>query len=156
VADLHPTDLEEWLEWAGAKLIALPGGRIGPGSVRVFWPDYTRDDLRFDLDPELRRAAALRQAAPSGPELDRMDALLALPNLIALAPRRRIVRLRTLVHPITGRHLWPWTRLAEEFSIRTYTAKLWYSRGLSEVCSKLTSDKVHTLRAHATAFDLSF
>lgn len=142
---MSPEELESLLEWASAKLIALPGRRIGPGGFRSFWPDFERD-LSLDFDPELRRAAALRQAAPSGPELDLMDLILALPNLIVRPERRRVVRLRTLIHPISGRHLWPWTRLAREFVVRTYTAKLWYDRGLSEVCGKLRPEDVYTLR----------
>jgi hypothetical protein len=142
-SQLSPSELEPLLDWAGAKLIALPGHRIGPADYRVFWPDYDRGPF---VGSEFRQALALRRVAPSGQELDLMDELLTFPNLIERAERRRVVRLRSLIHPISSRRLWPWTRIARELSVRDYTAKHFHRSGLEEICRRLPSEKVCSLR----------
>jgi hypothetical protein len=147
-------DVEALLEWAGAKLIALPGRRAGPAPLRVFWPDYDQE-LRFSADEGFRQARALREAAPSGPELDLMDLILLLPNVIDSADRRRIVRLRTLVHPLNGRRFWHWTRLASEFGLKEYSARQLYLKGLNEIARKTPEEKIFTLRPPELAIEFS-
>lgn len=136
-------ELQSWLEWASAKLIALPGARIGPRDSGVLWPDYPQDTFQV-LD--FRRALSIRAMAPTPAEMALMDEILFLPNLISHEGRRRVVRYRSLVHPTNMRHLFRWNRIAELLSIKIYTARDWHRKGLAEIIGHMSSDKIHTIR----------
>jgi hypothetical protein len=58
-------------------------------------------------------AARIRPAVPSAEKIDRMDEAMAWITLIQSSQYvlRRVIGARSLVHPITDRHLYSWRRL---------------------------------------------
>ena len=144
MVDLTPSELQVWLEWAGARLIAMPGGRIGPSNTKVIWPDYAQDSFEV---LEFRGAVPIRASAPSSTEIPIVDEILLLPNVCAKDYTRRVLHARSLVHPINGRYLYKWTRIAELLAVKAYTARRWYNEGLVEVISKAPEDKVCRIAA---------
>ena len=74
---LSPQELQAWLEWAGARLIAMPGGRTRPAEPHVIWPEYSQE--KFEI-LTFRSALPLRAAAPSSAEIPIVEEILLLPN----------------------------------------------------------------------------
>jgi hypothetical protein len=148
-------ELQTWLEWAGQRLIAMPGSRVGPKDSGIAWPDYAQDPYEV---LQFRVGIALRIAAPAANEIGLMEEILLLPGLIGTnedkfsCKLRWIVRRRTLLHPITNRRLWPWSRLAKEYKSSQYNVRLWYGSGLSQICRRLPDEQAESVRER---FDLN-
>jgi len=155
MSKLPTNELEQWLEWAGTRLIAMPGPRVGPSESTGWWPDYSQD--RFEII-EFRARIALRVAAPGPHEIGLMEEILDLPSLIGNNANdhdcqvRKIVRRRTLLHPITNRRLWHWGRLADEYGKSQNTLRSWYNKGLSQICRRLPDDEARSIQKQ---FDLN-
>ena len=96
------------LEEAGAALLALPG---------TGWSTRLRssslDIVRAAIESYGWTASRIRPPVPSAARISRMDEALSWIPLIPIDRYvlRRIVAPRSLVHPITERHLYPWRRL---------------------------------------------
>ncbi len=144
MVDLTPQELQVWLEWAGARLIAMPGGRIGPAKTRVIWPEYAQETFEV-LD--FRTALPIRAAAPSSKEIPIVEEILLLPNVCAHDYTRRVLHARSLVHPINGRYLYKWTRISALLEVKAHTARRWYKEGLDEVIRKAPHDSVCRIAA---------
>lgn len=136
---LTPNELQMWLEWAGIRLIAMPGGRIGPATYRVFWPDYETDKYQV-LDK--RSIRPVRVVPPNGKEIPLVENILLLPNLCEKDFTRRILHVRALLHPVNMRHLYPWKRVAEAVQMKESNAKYYHKIGLQEVCRKVDEQTV--------------
>jgi len=130
---LTPAELQIWLEWAGARLIAMPGRRIGPAAPKVIWPDYSQETFQV---LEHRGAMSVKVAAPSSKEIPIVDEILILPNVCSRDYVRRVLHVRSLVHPLNGRYLYKWTRIAELLDVKPRTIKMWHRQGLEEVVDK--------------------
>lgn len=136
---LDPQTLIVWLEWAGIRLIAMPGGRVGPADYRVFWPDYGQD--RFQILHH-RAPSAVRVAPPDGRQISIVETILLLPNLCEKPVVRRVLHARSLLHPANMRHLYPWPRIATTLEIKVASAKYMHKVGLQEVCRKVDEQTV--------------
>ena len=96
------------LEEAGATLLAIPG---------TGWSTRLRttslDIVRSALESYGWSDVPVRPAVPSAAKISRMDEALAWISLIPIDRYvlRRVVGARSLVHPISDRHLYPWRRL---------------------------------------------
>lgn len=115
------------LEEAGATLLSLPNTGFSPS-------------LKTSALPILREAAEaygwstaeVRPAMPSASRISRMDTVL---GYLALIPQdryllRRIVGCRALVHPISGRHIFSWRRLAEVLGADHKAIQRWHAEGI--------------------------
>jgi hypothetical protein len=122
------------LEEAGATLLSLPASGFSPR-------------LRTTTLPILREAAEaygwslaqLRPPMPSAARITRMDRAM---GYLALIPQdrhvlRRIVGCRALVHPLSGRHLFSWRRLAELLSADHKAVQRWHSDGIRLILASL-------------------
>ena len=95
------------LEEAGATLLALPGTgwstRLRASSLEI---------VRAAVESYGWTANRIRPPVPSAARITRMDEALGWISLIPIDRYvlRRIVGARSLVHPITERHLYPWRR----------------------------------------------
>jgi len=125
--------LQVWLEWAGARLIAMPEPRIKPAQPRVIWPDYHQDQQEIT---DFRGKLSLRAGAPAKHEVAMVDKILLLPNVIELPMVRRVVHVRSLVHPINYRHLYSWKRISKLLSTSPWLVKKWHGKGLCEIIRK--------------------
>lgn len=138
MATVEPSELESWLEWAGQRLIAMPGRRVGPSEGAGWWPDFSQDIFEV---VQFRARIGLRIAAPGPNEIGLMEDILLLPNYILVTDEvytrrmRKTVRKRTLLHPITGRRLYNWRRIADELETSGYQVKRYYTRGIERICT---------------------
>lgn len=133
MATIETYDLQTWLEWAGARLIAMPEPRIKPAQPRVIWPDYSQESGEMTV---FRGQLSLRAAAPAKHEVAMVDKILLLPNICHLPNVRRVLQVRALVHPINYRHLYSWARISKLLHTSRYQVKKWHGDGLIEVVGR--------------------
>ncbi len=43
---------------------------------------------------------------------------------------RRLVLLRSLIHPVSGRYLWSWRKLEGLFGVTYHTAQSWHAQAI--------------------------
>ena len=122
------------LEEAGATLLALPGTgwstRIRSSSIEI---------VRTALEAYGWDSAQIRPAVPPAEKIDRMDEALGWVPLIP-ATRfvlRRVVGARSLVHPITDRHLYSWRRLGTVLSADHKAVQRWHAQGIAMIVAAL-------------------
>ena len=122
------------LEEAGATLLALPGTgwttRLRSSSIEI---------VRTALEAYGWEATRIHPAVPAAEKIDRMDEALAW---IALIPRdryvvRRVVGARSLVHPITDRHLYTWRRLGVALGADHKGVQRWHAQGIAMIVTAL-------------------
>ncbi len=122
------------LEEAGATLLALPGTgwstRLRTSSLEI---------VRTALEAYGWGEARIRPVVPSAEKISRMDEAMGWIPLIPLDRHvlRRVVGARSLVHPITDRHLFPWRRLGKALGADHKAIQRWHSQGISIIVSAL-------------------
>jgi hypothetical protein len=125
------------LEEAGATLLALPG---------TGWSTRLRssklDIVHTALEAYGWTAAKVRPAVPSSEKITRMDEALGWIPLIPLDRYvlRRVVGARSLVHPLTDRHLYPWRRLGAALGADHKAVQRWHAQGIGMIVKALTTD----------------
>jgi hypothetical protein len=115
------------LEEAGATLLSLPPSGFSPGLKTSALPI-----LREAAEGYGWSAAEVRPPMPSAARISRMDKAM---GYLALIPQdryllRRILGCRALVHPISGRHLYSWRRLAEVLRADHKAIQRWHAEGI--------------------------
>jgi hypothetical protein len=122
------------LEEAGATLLALPGTgwttRLRTSSLEI---------VRTALEAYGWEAARIRPAVPSANKIDRMDEAMAWIPLISnnRYVLRRVVGARSLVHPITDRHLYSWRRLGVALGADHKAVQRWHAQGIMMIVAAL-------------------
>ena len=124
----------ERLEEAGATLLALPGtgwstrlrtllARHRARRAEVVWLDRTR----------------IRPPIPSAEKITRMDEAMSWIPLIPVDRYvlRRVVGARSLVHPVTDRHLFPWRRLGKRWARTTRRCSAGTRQGIAMIVARL-------------------
>jgi hypothetical protein len=122
------------LEEAGATLLALPGTGY---STRL--RTSALDIVRTALEAYGWSEAAIRPAIPSAERITRMDEAMAWIPLIPIDRYvlRRIVGARSLVHPISDRHLFPWRRLGKALGADHKAIQRWHAQGIAIIVKAL-------------------
>ena len=115
------------LEEAGATLLALPGTGYST-KMRVSQIDVVANAA----EAYGRNPGFVRPAIPSASRITRMDEAL---GWIMLIPQeryviRRIVGARSLVSPVTERHLYSWRRLGEAVGADHKAVQRWHAQGI--------------------------
>jgi hypothetical protein len=122
------------LEEAGATLLALPGTgwttRLRTSSIEI---------VRTALENYGWHETVIRPAIPSAEKITRMDEAMSWISVIPLDRYvlRRIVGARSLVHPVTDRHLFPWRRLARALGADHKAIQRWHAQGIDMIVSAL-------------------
>jgi hypothetical protein len=122
------------LEEAGATLLALPGTgwttQLRTSSIEI---------VRTALEAYGWEAASIRPGVPSANKIDRMDEAMAWITLIPTNRYvlRRVVGARSLVHPITDRHLYSWRRLGVALGADHKAVQRWHAQGISILVAAL-------------------
>ncbi|PPQ27046.1 DUF6362 family protein [Rhodopila globiformis] len=122
------------LEEAGATLLALPNTgwstRLRSSSLEI---------VRTALESYGWTEARIRPVTPSAEKITRMDEALSWISLIPLDRYvlRRIVGARSLVHPITDRHLFPWRRLGAALGADHKAVQRWHAQGIRIIVEAL-------------------
>jgi hypothetical protein len=124
------------LEEAGATLLALPATgystRLKVSHLEVV--HEAREAYGWE-------AGRIRPAVPSAARITRMDEAL---GWIALIPReryvlRRIVGARSLVSPVTERHLFSWRRLGAVVGADHKAVQRWHAQGIAILVGALAA-----------------
>jgi hypothetical protein len=129
-----PDLINDWLEWAGSRLLAAPSNKIKPSGPKVIWPDYAQE--RFQI-LDFRKGLNLRAPPPGAKEIPVMEEILLLPNLCSEVRVRRVLHARCLVNPLTYRNINSWTKIAILIHVSRETARLLHHKGLEEVSQKI-------------------
>jgi Domain of unknown function (DUF6362) len=122
------------LEEAGATLLALPGSgwstRLRSSSLEI---------VRAAIESYGWTAQRMRPPIPPAARITRMDEALGWLPLIPLDRYvlRRIVGARSLVHPITERHLYSWRRLAAAIGADHKAVQRWHGQGIDIITAAL-------------------
>ncbi|HXA21315.1 MAG TPA: DUF6362 family protein [Acetobacteraceae bacterium] len=122
------------LEEAGAALLALPGTgwstRLRGSSLEI---------VRTAIESYGWATNRIRPPVPSAARITRMDEAMSWIPLIPIDRYvlRRIVGARSLVHPITERHLYPWRRLATALGADHKAVQRWHVQGIDLIVSAL-------------------
>lgn len=122
------------LEEAGATLLAIPGSgwttRLRTSSLEI---------VRTALESYGWHDSAIRPAVPSADRISRMDEAMAWISVIPLDRYvlRRIVGARSLVHPVTQRHLFTWRRLAKALGADHKAIQRWHAQGIELIVAAL-------------------
>jgi Domain of unknown function (DUF6362) len=122
------------LEEAGAALLALPGTgwstRLRGSSLEI---------VRTAIESYGWTTNRIRPPVPSAARITRMDEAMSWIPLIPMDRYvlRRIVGARSLVHPITERHLFPWRRLATALGADHKAVQRWHAQGIDLIVSAL-------------------
>lgn len=127
-------EVVERLEAAGATALAMPARGYSTGMRQ----------MRFDVVHTALEAygwehAAARPPVPDAADITRMDEAF---GWLALIPEsrfvlRRILGARALVHPITGRHLFAWRRLAAMLGADHKSVQRWHGQAVALVVTGL-------------------
>ena len=127
------------LEEAGAALLALPGSgwstRLRTSSLEI---------VRTAIESYGWSTNHIRPPVPSPARITQMDEAMGWISLIP-ADRyvlRRIVGARSLVHPITGRHLFPWRRIAGAIGADHKAVQRWHAQGIELIVTQLNKRPV--------------
>jgi hypothetical protein len=122
------------LEEAGATLLALPGTgwstKLRSSSLEI---------VRTALEAYGWSEARIRPSVPSAEKITRMDEAMSWIPLIPLDRYvlRRVVGARSLVHPITDRHLFPWRRLGKALGADHKAIQRWHAQGIGLIVAAL-------------------
>ena len=122
------------LEEAGATLLALPGTgwstRMRSSSLEI---------VRTALEAYGWTEARIRPSVPSAEKITRMDEAMSWIPLIPVDRYvlRRVVGARSLVHPVTDRHLFPWRRLGKALGADHKAIQRWHAQGIALIVAAL-------------------
>ncbi len=124
---LTPEELVTRFEAAGATLLAMPG-RGYSTHLRTMKFDV----VQSAMDAYGWQGAVARPPAPGAAAISLMDETF---GWLALIPEekyvwRRIVGARALVHPLTGRWLFPWRRIASILGADHKSVRRWHGQAI--------------------------
>jgi len=133
------------LEEAGAAILAMPN---------TGWTTKLRtsnlDIVRIAMDTYGAADKRIRPPVPSAAEITLMDEAMGWILLIPVDRYvlRRIVGARSLVDPITQRHLFPWRRLAAAMGADHKAVQRWHAEGIGRIVAALAG-REYSGRANA-------
>lgn len=147
-----PGEVRQRLEDAGRTLMTLPMPRGAlPRDARSNWPDVVRgyedafaaligapEEVRQDFSDAHNRV----RVTPSAAAVGRMDEVLGWLWRIDDPRKRRLCLSRALVHPVSGRHVASYRRLARIFGLHHETVRAWHDRALADIAVRLTEEGV--------------
>lgn len=124
------------LEQAGMTLLALPGTgwttRLKTSNLEI---------VRTAAESYGWSEQRMRPPIPSAARISEMDEILGWISLIPLERYvlRRIVGARSLVHPLTEKHLFPWRRLGTVLGADHKAIQRWHKEGIEIILKALTA-----------------
>lgn len=127
----------EWLAEAADTLAALPATGTRPSTHCVKWPDVVFDPEDLDWFREMEAF----MPPPTAEQIRRMDIALGWLSLIDASHirLRRVINMRLIVHPISGRNRWGWEKIAGKLGVAEPTAKRWHRLGCEAIGKKIAS-----------------
>jgi hypothetical protein len=128
-------DIIARLEAAGATLLALRTGAIGPSEPRSGLPEPVREvSASYGWSQ-----ATTRPAIPAAADIDRMDEALSWVMFIPADKfvLRRIINARSLTSPTNGRHLYTWSAIARLIGCDRRAVQRWHAQGIGIIARGL-------------------
>jgi len=124
------------LEEAGRTLLALPSTGFST-RLRTFNLEIVRNAMEDGGGTQDRA----RPMVPKAGQISRMDVAL---TWVALIPAdryvlRRVVGARSLVNPLTDRHLFPWRRLGATLGADHKAVQRWHAQGIDMIVAALNA-----------------
>lgn len=122
------------LEEAGSALLALPNSgwttRMKSSSLQI---------VRSAAEAYGWAAGRIRPPLPQADAISRMDEAMGWLRLVPEDRHvlRRIVGARSLVHPLTERHLFPWRRLGTALGADHKAVQRWHAEGIDLIVAAL-------------------
>lgn len=133
-AMLTAAQIIDRLEEAGGAMLALParGYSTGLRQMRL-------DVVHTALEAYGWEGAKLRPPAPAAAAVTRMDEAFGWLHFIPDRQYilRRIVGARALVHPLTGRHLYPWRKLGGLLGADHKSVQRWHGQAVEMIAAAL-------------------
>jgi len=135
------------LEEAGITLLSLPSQgwstRLRTSAIEV---------VRAAAEGYGWGAARVRPAIPSAAAISRMDEAFSWLQLIPVERYvlRRIVGARSLINPLTEKHLFPWRRLGTALGADHKAIQRWHAEGIALIVAALLRGKAHAETSPAT------
>jgi len=122
------------LEQAGRAMLAMPQTGYTTG-MKTGGLDFVRavvEAYGWENEP-------IRPSAPTSRAITDMDEAYGWLALIPDSRQvvRRIVGARSLIHPITDRHLYPWRRLASALNEHHIQVQRWHAEGIRDIVAQL-------------------
>ena len=140
---MTPDDIKRRLEEAGKTLMMLPMPVNGaPAGQRSQWPEVVRTyqewfiaQVMADKDniEEMMAGRNAVRVKPQQKQMDRLDEALNWLWYIEDRPRRGVVTLRSLRHPVSDKHVYGWRRIARKYRMHENTIRLWYDKGIDDI-----------------------
>jgi hypothetical protein len=126
------------LEEAGMTLLAIPGSGW---TTRLRTSSF--DIVRTAIESYGWTEKRIRPAIPSAAKISHMDEAM---GWIAFIPSdrymlRRIVGARSLVSPLSERHLFPWRRLAAAIGADHKAVQRWHRQGIEMIVTALNRQR---------------
>lgn len=123
------------LEDAGRTLLSLPSVGLAPARLKAAWPEFAQAAVEAYADND----KPLPKPVPSSRDITLMDEAYAW---VALLPKdkvtwRRLVLLRSLIHPTSERYLWGWRKLERTLGTTDTTAKTWHAMAIDRIVSAI-------------------
>ena len=126
-------------EEAGATLLALPNR--GPSlAMRGFWPPVVHEAI----EAYGYTGASLRPATPSAAMISRMDETWSWLNLLPNVAERRIIGARSLVSPVTGRHIFTWRQVARMLGADHRAIQRWHGAAIGRLVVILGAEEKYS------------
>lgn len=127
------------LERAGATLLAMRTRSPMPAPYRCALPEPLRDIYDVWDWKEPATSWDNRPAIPNAAAVTAMDRTFRWLSLIDSTRHvlRRIVAIRSLVNPITGKHVIPWRRLGVVIHSDHHAAQRWHAEGIRLIVARL-------------------
>ena len=119
------------LEEAGRTLIALPNRHCFPASTGSSWPPIVHEAVEAYGYGEVE----IRPPVPSAQAITRMDEAYCWVGHIdaRLTSHRKIVLLRSLVHPVSERHQFSWRKIGQKFGWSHEAVRIWHAQGIDRI-----------------------
>ncbi|MDR3520419.1 MAG: DUF6362 family protein [Acidocella sp.] len=134
IAEIDAVSVVARLEAAGATLLAMPGQGYSTGLRQMRF-----DIVHTALEAYGWEAPPLRAPSPGAVAISEMDEVFGWLRFIPDGHyvMRRVVGARALVHPLTGRYLFTWRRLAATLGADHKSVQRWHGQGVAMVVSAL-------------------
>ena len=132
-AEIDATYVVARLEEAGETLLCLPPGGYTTRLRTSSWTVLDDAANSYGANSYDKTGGRLRPPVPPAAAITRMDQALGWLRLIPddRFVLRRIVASRMLVSPTTGRHLFPWRRLATLLGADHKAIQRWHGQGIA-------------------------